>query len=132
CSGSTSSYGTTCRRNTSQGARRRGYTRGGRMNPSSPQAREMADESMVRTLTAQAEAIWPQEQAIFARHDLPERAEVLDVGCGTGEIIVRLAERYPSATFLGVDLEEEHLERARVRCARFGERVRFQRADALA
>ena len=102
------------------------------MNPSSPQAREMADESMVRNLAAQAEAIWPQEEPIFARHSLAEGARVLDVGCGTGEIVARLAARFPGASFVGVDLEEPHLERARARCASFGSRVRFERGDALA
>src|SRR6266852_2905404 len=102
------------------------------MHPSSPQAREMADESMVRNLSAQAEAIWPQEEPVFARHPPPEGARALDVGCGTGEIVARLAARFPQASFVGVDLEESHLERARVRCAAFGPRVRFQRGDALA
>ena len=98
---------------------------------SSPQAKEMADESMVRNLAAQAEAIWPQEEPIFDRHPLGDAA-VLDVGCGTGEIIIRLATKYPRATFTGVDLEEPHLARAAERCAAFGARVRFQRGDALA
>jgi SAM-dependent methyltransferase len=89
----------------------------------------MADESMVRNLAAQAEAIWPQELPIFERH--PVRGTVLDVGCGTGEITWRLAERFREASFLGIDLEEPHLERARERCAQFGERVRFEVADAL-
>ena len=96
----------------------------------SPQAREMADESMVRNLAAQAEAIWPQEEPIFARHAPSGR--VLDVGAGTGEILARLAERFAHARFVGVDLEEAHLARARKRCAEFGDRVRFQRGDALA
>jgi ubiquinone/menaquinone biosynthesis C-methylase UbiE len=98
---------------------------------SSPQSKEMADESMVRNLSAQAEAIWPQEAPIFARHPLGS-ARVLDLGCGTGEITARLAEAYPGATFVGVDLEEAHLERARARCAPFGDRVRFEHGDALA
>ena len=51
---------------------------------------------------------------------------MLDVGCGTGEIIVRLAAKYPQATFTGIDLEEPHLARAAERCAIYGERVRFQ------
>jgi ubiquinone/menaquinone biosynthesis C-methylase UbiE len=89
----------------------------------------MADESMVRNLAAQIEAIWPQEEPVFARHPPPHR--VLDVGCGTGEIISRLARRFPQASFTGVDLEEPHLERARARNAEFGDRVRFQRDDAL-
>jgi len=101
------------------------------MHPSSPQAKEMADESMVRNLAAQAEAIWPQEEAIFARHP-PGNGSVLDVGCGTGEILVRLAERFPQASFIGVDLEEPHLALAASRCAEFGARVRFERGDALA
>ncbi|MGZ6144002.1 MAG: methyltransferase domain-containing protein [Myxococcales bacterium] len=97
------------------------------MNPSSPQAREMADESMVRNLAAQAEAIWPQERPIFERsHGRPER--ILDVGCGTGEITARLAELYPQAALTGIDLEESHLERARQRVPG----ARFEKADALA
>lgn len=90
----------------------------------------MADESMVRNLAAQAEAIWPQELPIFLRHD-PGAGAVLDVGCGTGEITARLAETFRRATFIGVDLEEPHLERARELCAPFGSRVQFEPGDAL-
>ncbi len=101
------------------------------MHPSSPQAKEMADESMVRNLVAQAEAIWPQEEAIFLRHP-PGEGAVLDVGCGTGEITARLAALFPEAAVTGIDLEEPHLERAQMRCATFGTRVRFDAGDALA
>jgi SAM-dependent methyltransferase len=98
----------------------------------SSQAKEMAHESMVRTLAAQADAIWPQEEPIFARHPPADGARILDIGCGTGEIAARLARRFPRASILGVDLEEAHLERARARCADHCERVRFQPDDALA
>jgi len=91
----------------------------------------MADESMVRNLAAQAEAIWPQEEAIFDRHPAGNGA-VLDVGCGTGEMTARLTEKFRDASFTGIDLEESHLARARARCAPFGSRVRFQHGDALA
>lgn len=91
----------------------------------------MADESMVRNLAAQAEAIWPQEEPVFDRHPLGDAA-VLDLGCGTGEIIARLAAKAPLASFTGVDLEEPHLARAAERCAGFGARVRFERGDAMA
>jgi SAM-dependent methyltransferase len=96
------------------------------------QVNEMADESMVRNLAAQAEAIWPQEEPLFLRHAMPPGARVLDVGCGTGEIVSRLAARFTDATFLGIDLEEPHLERARARCAAFGTRVWFETGNALA
>lgn len=95
-----------------------------------PQAKEMADESMVRNLAAQAIAIWPQEAPIMRRHALPDAPRILDVGCGTGEIALRLAEMYPRATIVGVDLIESHLELARRR-AHFGERVTFRVADAF-
>ncbi|MDQ3339916.1 MAG: class I SAM-dependent methyltransferase [Myxococcota bacterium] len=96
-----------------------------------PQAREMADESMVRNLAAQADAIWPQEQAVFRAHRLPEAPRILDVGCGTGEIVMRLAALFPRATIVGVDIIEAHLDLARSRCAQLADRVQFQVADAF-
>jgi SAM-dependent methyltransferase len=95
-------------------------------DPLNPQAREMADESMVRTLSAQADAIWPQEQSLFTRYDLPGDAYILDAGCGTGEVSMRLARMFDRARLLGVDLIDAHLDRARARCAEFGERTRFE------
>ena len=91
-----------------------------------PQAKEMADESMVRNLAAQAEAIWPQEKPLVDRYRLPIEANVLDAGCGTGEISLRLAQMFPHARLLGVDLIDSHLDLARARCAALGERVRFE------
>ena len=101
------------------------------MNPSSPQAKEMADESMVRNLAAQIEAIWPQEEPIFRRHPPPAQSRILDVGCGTGELPSRLLPLFPQASYLGVDLEEAHLDRARSRNAQLGDRAHFQREDAM-
>jgi ubiquinone/menaquinone biosynthesis C-methylase UbiE len=92
-----------------------------------PQAKQMADESMVRTLAAQADAIWPQEQPIVAAY-APNR--LLDVGCGTGEFTSRVARLFPKAAAIGVDLVETSLELARARCADLGDRVTFQCGDA--
>ena len=91
-----------------------------------PQAKEMADESMVRNLAAQAEAIWPQEKGLFERYRLSPQANILDAGCGTGEISCRLLQMFQEARLLGVDIIDDHLERARVRCKELGERVRFE------
>jgi SAM-dependent methyltransferase len=97
-----------------------------------PQAEQMAHESMVRNLAAQAEAIWPQERPLLARYALPERARILDVGCGTGEIVLRLAREYPRVTLVGIDVHEPHLALARERSRAFGGRAEFQRGDAFA
>ena len=74
-----------------------------------PQARQMGDESMARNLAFQAQAIWPQEQVLFARYGLHGALRILDVGCGTGEITRRLAERYAQAQIVGVDILEGNL-----------------------
>jgi SAM-dependent methyltransferase len=91
-----------------------------------PQARQMADESMVRNLRAQAECIWPQEQELFRRYRLGGDIRILDAGCGPGEITGRLAELYPSSSILGVDIVDAHLDMARSRLAHFSSRVRFE------
>ena len=97
-----------------------------------PQHAEMADESMVRTLAAQAELLWPQEEPLFRRYGLAGALRILDVGCGTGEITHRLAALYPEAEVTGVDLLASHLDEARRRYAGFGARLRFELGDAMA
>jgi SAM-dependent methyltransferase len=91
-----------------------------------PQEAQMADESMVRTLAAQAAALWPQEAPLFDRYRLPEAPRVLDAGCGTGEIASRLAVRWPRGEVLGVDVLESSLRLARQRHAGLAPRLRFE------
>jgi hypothetical protein len=62
------------------------------MTDLNPQAKQMADESMVRNLDAQARAIWPQEVELIRRYGLKGDIRILDAGCGTGEGASRLAE----------------------------------------
>ena len=95
-----------------------------------PQAKEMADESMVRNLDAQARAIWPQEVPLVRRYALPPEPRILDVGCGTGEISSRLAELFPRANVLGVDILDKHLELARSRYAGLAPRLQFENQSA--
>jgi ubiquinone/menaquinone biosynthesis C-methylase UbiE len=91
-----------------------------------PQAKQMADESMVRNLDAQARAIWPQEGPLFRRYVLPSDPRILDAGCGTGEIASRLAELFPRSHVLGVDIIDHHLELARKRYASLAPRLTFE------
>jgi ubiquinone/menaquinone biosynthesis C-methylase UbiE len=95
------------------------------MDELNPHARQMADESMVRNLDAQAQAIWPQEAPLFSRYTTPTDARILDAGCGTGEITSRLAELYPRSHVLGVDIIDPHLDLARSKYAALAPRVSF-------
>ncbi len=97
-----------------------------------PQAEQMGDESMARNLAHQAQAIWPQEQPLFARYALAGAVDILDLGCGTGEITRRLAELYPRAQLTGVDILESNLALARAASGAGSERIRYQQADAFA
>jgi ubiquinone/menaquinone biosynthesis C-methylase UbiE len=91
-----------------------------------PQLKQMADESMVRNLAAQARAIWPQEVPLLRRYGLAPEIRILDAGCGTGEASSRLAELYPLARVLGVDILDHHLALARERYAALSPRLSFE------
>ncbi len=99
-----------------------------------PQREQMAHESMVRNLAAQAEAVWPQELPLLRRLPLSASFRALDVGCGTGECALRLAAAYPGAHVVGVDVHEPHLAHARERGAASGagDRLEFHVGDAFA
>jgi ubiquinone/menaquinone biosynthesis C-methylase UbiE len=97
-----------------------------------PQAEQMGDESMERNLAFQAQAIWPQEQALFDRYGLSGSLDILDLGCGTGEITRRLAARYPDARVTGVDILDGNLAIARRANGPFGDRIRYAIGDAFA
>ena len=99
-------------------------------DPRNPQARQMGDESMARNLAHQAQAIWPQEQRLFDRYGLEGPVRILDLGCGTGEITRRLAQRYPHATLLGIDILEANLARARA-MGDGGGRIAYAQGDAF-
>jgi len=97
-----------------------------------PQAQQMGDESMARNLAWQAQAIWPQEQPLFARYGLSGALRILDLGCGTGEITRRLADLYPHARVDGIDVLEGNLPIARRDSRDYGERIDYAVGDAFA
>jgi ubiquinone/menaquinone biosynthesis C-methylase UbiE len=101
-----------------------------------PQAAQMADESMIRTLANQAEAIWPEESRLYSRYALPAGAHILDVGCGTGEATLRLSAIFPGAKRItGLDLMPELLKVARQRMndavRASGPEIRFEQGDGF-
>jgi ubiquinone/menaquinone biosynthesis C-methylase UbiE len=86
-------------------------------DPRHPQAAQMADPSMLRTLRFQAEATWPQESRLLARYALPAGARLLDLGCGSGEFVRRLAGAFPgAASITGVDVLPAMLRAAEALC----------------
>ena len=96
-----------------------------------PQGEQMADESMIRNLAAQIEAIWPQEKRLIDLYRLPRKPQVLDVGAGTGEFGASFAQAYPDATVLGVELLPASVEYARGKHAALAARVKFETGDAF-
>jgi SAM-dependent methyltransferase len=90
------------------------------------------DEELARAFDRQAEAFErakvQRDAASLARlvaaAALPQGARVLDAGCGPGLVAEAFLEAGCAVT--GVDLSPEMLRRARQRCARFGERARFE------
>jgi SAM-dependent methyltransferase len=66
---------------------------------------------------------------------LPERlaagAEVLDLGCGSGRALARLAEAFPNSRFTGLDASERAIESARLEARASGLRnLAFEAGDA--
>jgi hypothetical protein len=64
--------------------------------------------------------------------DVDERlrrgARLADVGCGSGRAVITLARAYPASTFVGYDVFEGQIDRARRAAAEAGvaDRVRFE------
>jgi SAM-dependent methyltransferase len=62
---------------------------------------------------------------------LTNGARAADVGCGTGHAVNLLARRFPSSTFVGYDIAEDAIGRARSEAASEGLRnARFEACDA--
>lgn len=64
---------------------------------------------------------------LLARVEVEPPAQVADLGCGTGDLTLVLAERWPQAQVVGVDSSEAMVAEATRRAA--PDRVRFELAD---
>src|SRR4030095_8574102 len=69
----------------------------------------------------QRSTYWPIHDAIVATLRRGRHNRILDLGCGTGQLAVRLADGLPGARIVGCDFSAGMLSRAAARCpgARF-------------
>ena len=56
---------------------------------------------------------------------------VCEIGCGTARNLIKMAKRYPSAHFYGLDASDEMLKTARKALARSDVRVHLEQAFAI-
>lgn len=60
----------------------------------------------------QATTYRPVHDAVLARLDDVEPDRVLDLGCGTGQLVERLRDRFADAELIGIDLSDGMLQKA--------------------
>lgn len=68
------------------------------------------------------------KSALLEGADLVDGQRILDVGCGTGTLAIRAAERVPGAAIVGLDGDPQVLERAERKAAETGRKIRFDEA----
>ena len=88
----------------------------------------MAEDSGQTVLPALTEHILPLVPGLVER--LEKGIEVLDVGCGSGRALNLMARTFPNSRFLGYDLSEEAIARARAEAEDHGtSNARFEVKD---
>jgi 2-polyprenyl-3-methyl-5-hydroxy-6-metoxy-1,4-benzoquinol methylase len=88
----------------------------------------MAEDSGQSVLSSLESHVLPLVPGMI--EELAEGAGLLDVGCGSGRIVNRLAELYPKSSFTGLDLAGEAIRAARAEARSKGlANVRFEAVD---
>ncbi len=70
------------------------------------------------------------KKRLLEQASIPDRASVLDLGCGTGTLALQIARVHPTASVTGIDADETMLRSARRKAEAAGIRVRFDRGLA--
>lgn len=69
-------------------------------------------------------------QELVSQANVEPRHEVLDVGCGTGSLVVMLKRQYPALQVTGLDPDPKALQRARTKVTRAGVSVQLDQGFA--
>lgn len=89
----------------------------------------MAEDSSMTVLSALQDFILPLIPNI--KQKLKDGIRVLDVGCGRGRALLKMADLYPRSEFVGIDLSEEAIGWARIQAKkRELENISFRVQDA--
>ncbi len=67
---------------------------------------------------------------LVAAADLAPGQTVLEIGCGTGNVLLAAAEAQPAATIVGLDPDAAALDRARAKAQRRGRAIRLEQGFA--
>ena len=76
----------------------------------------------------------PGRDRAIAALRLGEAESVLEIGCGTGRNLMRMAEAHPALQLIGIEISGEMLKsaRAKLAAARLGHRTTLLQGDAIA
>jgi 2-polyprenyl-3-methyl-5-hydroxy-6-metoxy-1,4-benzoquinol methylase len=88
----------------------------------------MAEESAQTVVAALTDYILPLAEGLAGQLD--RGIDVLDIGCGAGRAVCRLAAEFPNSRFVGYDLCDDAIVAARAEAKRQGvSNVRFETRD---
>jgi ubiquinone/menaquinone biosynthesis C-methylase UbiE len=89
------------------------------------------DVDFINVLRTQEKIVWDHEGMIFSSHGLRPGMRVADVGCGLGELAIRLQADFRPEYIVGIDHSRNFLRYAQERVKSLGlENVEYQYGDA--
>lgn len=70
------------------------------------------------------------DEWLFEKLDIRKGSNILDVGCGTGNHLIKLAENFPDGSYYGIDISKESINEAKRKAAQKNLGINFICGDA--